>query len=328
MHFSAGDDKMGETYYILQSGILSKVDNSVVFQNENDKSFLPIENIDEILIFGNVTLTTPVLQLLSKRNIPVFLYSYYGRYISSIIPEDYLQSGYVITHQASYYNDPDLRLKLARSFVYGASKNMAKLCKRLKLGNLRVPINEIEKASSIPELMGVEGNIHIKYLELLDLKLPQDFKIISRSRMPPRNYTNSMMSYLYSVLYGVVASEIFSTHLSPSISFLHEPSERRNSLSLDIAEIFRPVFCDRVLLKLINLKIMKKTDFIDNNGIYLNDAGKRKVLAAFEDKLRETVYASSLRRKVSNKFLIRLEIYKLEKQIMENKQYKPYIMRD
>ncbi|WMT55282.1 MULTISPECIES: type I-B CRISPR-associated endonuclease Cas1b [Acidiplasma] len=319
---------MGETYYILQSGSLSKVNESVVFQNQNEKSFLPIENIDEILVFGNLTITTPVLQLLSKKNIPVFLYSHYGWYISSIIPEDYLQSGYVITHQAAYYNNPDLRLKLARSFVLGAAKNMAKLCKRLRIGNLRVPVNEISKAVSISELMGIEGNIHIKYLELLDLKLPQDFKVISRSRMPPRNYINSMMSYLYSVLYGIIGSQIFSTHLSPSISFLHEPSERRSSLSLDIAEIFRPVFCDRVILKLINLKIMKKSDFIDDNGIYLNEAGKRKVLVAFEEKLRETVYVSSLRRKVSNKFLIRLEIYKVEKQIMENKQYKPYIMRD
>ena len=71
-----------------------------------------------------------------------------------------------------------------------------------------------------------------------------------------------------------------------------------------------------------------KTDFIDDNGIFLNDSGKKKILMEFEEKLRGTVYSSSLKRKVSNKFLIRLELYKIEKQIMENSLYKPYIMKD
>ena len=86
-------------------------------------------------------------------------------------------------------------------------------------------------------------------------------------------------------------------------------------------------FCDNVILRLINLKIMKKGDFLDSNGIYLNDSGKRKILEAFEDKLRETTYSSTLKRKVSNRTLIRIELYKIEKQIMENKEYKPYVAR-
>ncbi len=319
---------MGETYYILNSGTLSKLDNSLVFQNVNEKNYIPIENVDEILVYGNVTFTSPALKLLSEKGIPIFLYSEHGWYISSILPENYLLSGYVLSKQAEFYNFMENRLPLAKTFVLGAAKNMQRLCKRLNIGNLKIPSEQIYSSKSIQELMGVEGNIHVEYLKLLDTKLPDDFKILTRTRMPPRNYTNSMMSYLYSVLYGVIASEIFSTHLSSSISFLHEPSERRTSLALDVAEIFRPVLCDRVILKLINLKIMKKTDFIDDNGIYLNQTGKKKILQEFEEKLRETVYSSSVKRKVSNKFLIRLELYKIEKQIMENKKYKPYIMRD
>ncbi len=318
---------MGETYYILNSGTLSKLDNSIVFQNINGKNYIPIENIDEILIYGNVTLTSPALRVLSEKGIPIFLYSEHGWYISSIIPENYLISGYVLSRQAQFYNSIENRLSLAKILVLGAAKNMQRLCKRSNIGNLKIPIEQINDSKSIQELMGIEGNIHIKYLELLDTKLPDDFKILTRTRMPPRNYTNSMMSYLYSVLYGIIASEIFSTHLSSSISFLHEPSERRSSLALDVAEIFRPVLCDKVILKLINLKIMKKSDFIDDNGVYLNQNGKKKILREFEEKLRETVYSSSVRRKVSNKFLIRLELYKIEKLIIENRKYKPYIMR-
>jgi CRISPR-associated protein Cas1 len=319
---------MGDVFYIINSGSLVKSGDSLNFSNKNESINIPIETVDEIIIFGNVSLTTPVIKLLADKNIPIFLYSRYGWYISSIYPENYLQSGFVVTQQARFYNDPSLRLELAKKFVLGAGKNMAKVISKLHIGPLHLPLMEIQNCKTISELMGIEGNIHIKYIELMDNKLPADFKIGSRTRMPPRNYVNSMMSYLYSCLYGVCAAEIFSTHLSPEISFLHEPSERRSSLSLDVAEIFRPVFCDRVLLKLINLKKIKKTDFIDDNGVYLNTNGKRKVLEEFESKLRETTYSSNLRRKVSNRTLIRLELYKIEKHIMENKSYKPYIVRE
>jgi CRISPR-associated protein Cas1 len=175
--------------------------------------------------------------------------------------------------------------------------------------------------------MGVQGNIHIKYLKILDGKLPSNFKINSRKRRPPSNYSNSMMSYVYSVLYGIIATEIFGTHLSPSISFLHELSERRSSLALDVAEIFRPIFCDRVILRLINLKMMDETDFVSDGGVFLNSKGKRKLLQEFDKKLQETNYVSSLRRKVSNRRLIRLELYKLERHILGETDYKPYVSR-
>jgi CRISPR-associated protein Cas1 len=319
---------MGQPYYLINSGSLLKSGDSITFNNKNENINIPLETIDEILVYGNVNFTTPVLKLLSDKKIPIFLYSRYGWYITSIYPENFLQSGFVLTHQAMFYNNMDLRIDIAKRFVLGAGKNMRRVIQKLNVGTLKLPLNEIENSKTISELMGVEGNIHIKYLELLDIKLPDDFKVVSRTRLPPKNYINSMMSYLYSVLYGIVAGEIYSTHLSPEISFLHEPSERRSSLSLDVAEIFRPIFCDRVILKLINLKIMKKTDFVDNNGIFLNEYGKRKILEEFENKLRETVYSPSVKRKVSNRTLIRLELYKIEKHIMENRTYKPYITRD
>ena len=315
---------MGKIYYILNSGSLKKINNSIVFKNEKEHINIPIETVDEIIIYGNVNLTTPVIKLLSDKKIPIIIYSEHGWYISSIYPENYLQSGYVLLRQSKYCSDIKLRIKIASKFVLAAAMNMKYICRRHNLGSLRIPKSMIQNAKSISELMGIEGNIHIEYLNLIDKKLPEKYRIITRTRRPPKNYTNSMMSYLYSVLYGVIAAEIFSTHLSPELSFLHEPSERRNSLSLDVAEVFRPIFCDDVILKLINLKIIKESDFIDENGVYLNNNGKRKILEEFETKLRKTVYIKNLGRKVSNRTLIRIELYKIEKQIMEDKEYKPY----
>ncbi|MGC8656960.1 MAG: type I-B CRISPR-associated endonuclease Cas1b [Thermoplasmata archaeon] len=319
---------MGDVFYLIKSGILSKESNSLILKNETEKIEIPIETVDSLMIFGNVTFTTPAIKLLSEFKIPTILFTENGWYISSLMPENYLQSGIVLERQVSFRNDPEKRQKIAKKFVYGAAKNMRKVIQRLGIKQtLQIPIKEIDYSTTIAELMGIEGNIHIKYIQLLDTKLPELFKINNRSRQPPLNFTNSLMSYLYTVLYGVISAEIFSTHLSQSISYLHELSERRSSLSLDVAEIFRPIFCDRVILKLINLKIITSKDFVDNNGIFLNNEGKRKVLNEFDSKMRETIFVRSLGRYVSNRHLIRLELYKLEKYILGGEEYNPYIVR-
>ena len=318
---------MGEVYYLLKSGTLSKSSNSLVLKNENEHVEIPLEAVDRLMIFGNVTFTTPALSLLSENSIPIILFSERGWYITSIQPENHLQSGTVLAKQIEHQLNHEKRMYLARKIVLGASKNMRKIT--VRLGNEKSPLMEtqINSAKNIQELMGVEGNIHIKYLEILDHKLPAKFKINSRTRRPPENYTNSMMSYLYSVLYGIVASEIFGTHLSPSISFLHELSERRSSLALDIAEIFRPIFCDRTILRLVNLKIMDENDFVSDGAVFMNEKGKRKLLQEFDRKLQETTYVQSLRRKVSNRGLIRLELYKLERHVLGDTEYKPYVSK-
>ncbi|QRF75586.1 CRISPR-associated endonuclease Cas1 [Thermoplasmatales archaeon] len=318
---------MGETYYLLKSGTLSKSSNSLILKNETENFEIPLEAVDTLMIFGNVTFTTPALSLLSEKNIPAILFSERGWYITSLIPENYLQSGIVLAKQVEHQVDYGKRMYIAKKIVIGAAKNMRKVTARL--GTEKSPLMEkqINSTNSIQELMGIEGNIHIRYLEILDTKLLGKFKINSRTRRPPGNYSNSMMSYLYSVLYGVVGAEIFGTHLSPSVSYLHELSERRSSLALDIAEIFRPIFCDRTILKLINLGIMGEGDFVNDGGVFMNERGKRKVLQEFDKKMQETTYVSSLNRKVSNRRLIRLELYKLERHILGDSEYKAYVSR-
>ena len=318
---------MGDIYYLLKSGTLSKSSDSLVLKNEIENIEIPLEAVDTLMVFGNVTFTTPALSLLSEKKIPAILFSERGWYITSLQPENYLQSGVVLAKQVEHYVDYDKRMYIARKIVIGAARNMRKVTTRLGAEKSPILETQINSAKTIPELMGIEGNIHIRYLEILDTKLPNKFRIDSRSRRPPQNYSNSMMSYLYSVLYGIVAAEIFGTHLSPSISYLHELSERRSSLALDMAEMFRPIFCDRTILRLINLRIMEETDFVSGGGVFMNEKGKRKVLQEFDNKMQETTYVPSLRRKVSNRRLIRLELYKLERHVLGDTEFKPYISR-
>lgn len=318
---------MSEIFYLLKSGTLSKSSGSVILKNESETVEIPLENIDMIACFGNITFTTPALSLLSDNKVPVILFSEKGWYITSIFPDNFLQSGYVLKKQLEHSIDMNKRIFMAKQFVLGAYKNMKRVVQRLQWGKLSTYQTKINSATGIEELMGIEGNIHIEYLSIFDQNLPENFKINGRTRRPPGNPINAMMSYLYSVLYGTITSEILRTHLSPSISFLHEATERRSSLALDVNEIFRPIICDRVILKLINLKMMNENDFVQENGVFLSAIGKRKILEAFDDKMRETVFVHGLGRNVSYRRLIRLELYKIEKQVLGDSLYKPYVAR-
>jgi CRISPR-associated protein Cas1 len=125
-------------------------------------------------------------------------------------------------------------------------------------------------------------------------------------------------------LYSVILSEIYKTHLEPTISYLHEPSERRFSLSLDISEIFKPLIVDMVIFNLLNYETINLSHFNqDLNFSYLNDEGRKIFLKYLEDKIETTIKHRTLQRNVSYRALIRLECYKLIKHLLGEKDYKP-----
>jgi len=152
-------------------------------------------------------------------------------------------------------------------------------------------------------------------------------KFEKRSRQPPENEVNAMISFGNSLLYSAILSEIYHTQLHPAISYLHEPSERRFSLALDIAEIFKPLIVDRLIFSLVNSRIIQRNDFErEFNGILLNESGKRKFVKAFNERLEKTVKHKDLGRNVSYQRLIRLECYKLIKHLLGTGKYSPFVI--
>ncbi len=315
-------------YYINSNGILSKKDQSLVLKSKDGESEIPLNDVDSLVIVGNVTLTKPAIQILSISGIPAFLVSKSGRYISSVLPENYLISGKVRLMQFSRFQDPASRMYLARSFVIGAARNYNINLKRHGAPKIKINFHDILTAKDVPSLMGVEGNIADSYFESLDAVLPDDFKVGKRTRRPPLSYGNALISFVNSLVYSSVASEIFCTHLDPTISFLHEPSSSRTSLALDVSEIFKPIMGHSVILSIVKRKELKaEAHFISKDGVFLNEDGRRIVLKRFSEEMEKTVYSKSLARYVSNKHVIRLELYKLERYILEGDTYKPYVPR-
>jgi len=162
---------------------------------------------------------------------------------------------------------------------------------------------------------------------MFDLILPHAFKFEKRSIRPPKNIFNSLLSFGNSLVYSTVLSEVYATHLDPTISYLHELYDRRYSLSLDLSEVFKPLLSDRVILHLIMKGEMKENDFnLEMNGVLLNDSGRTKFLKHYKEKLITSIKHRSLGRKVSYRGLIRLECYKLIKHVLGMEAYKPFVI--
>jgi CRISPR-associated protein Cas1 len=222
---------------------------------------------------------------------------------------------------------------LAKKFIEGAAFNLLKNLKyydnrgkdlQTIINSIQPLSDAIETASDIPSLMGIEGNIRQAYYNAFNLIL-NNFEMNSRNRRPPLDEVNAMISFGNMVCYSQCLRAIHQTQLHPAISYLHTPGDRRYSLALDIAELFKPILVDRTIFRIVNKREINHSDFEPKmGGLYLKESGRKIFLAAFEEKLNETFMHRSLKRNVSYKYLIKLECYKLIKHILNIETYKPF----
>jgi CRISP-associated protein Cas1 len=319
--------------FLFNPGRLQRKDSTVQYVNENNqKKSLPIEQLENIHLFCEMDLNTSFLNLLSQAGVCLHTYNYYGFYTGSYIPRKKQVSGYVDLRQALYCWEHDKRMYIAQQFVYGAIHHMLKNLRQHKDKceehiNKIVRLREsIKDTNDIPTLMGVEGNIRQVYYNAFNQIIKyDDFHMSKREKRPPNNPINALISFGNSIMYTTVLGELYKTQLNPTISYLHEPCVKRYSLSLDLAEIFKPLIIDRLIFSLINNRMIKIDDFqwIDDNICMLNEQGKKKFLVEYENKLSQTVKHRKLNRKVSYRFLVRLECYKLIKHLIGEDAYKP-----
>ncbi len=324
---------MKRAIYIFQSGSLRRKDNTLMFEWEGGKRSIPVKAVSEIHVFGEMSLNSKLLVFLSQNRIPLHFYNYYGYYAGSYYPREYYNSGLITLLQAEHYLDEERRMALARGFVMGAVLNMAKNLKRYDLKERSEEfvsgLEDINGISSIPELMAYEGNVREKYYASWNDILGSDtFAFDKRTRRPPRNPINALISFGNSLIYTTVLSQIYRTHLDPRIGYLHETNRRSFSLNLDIAEVFKPIIVDRVIFRLVNRhQITEKHFSSEANMSYLTEEGMRIFVQEYEKKLQDTIKYPNIG-KVSYRRLIRIECYKLYKHFLGEKPYSPYVIKD
>ncbi len=326
-------------FFILRNGIIERRHNTIyfTFKDEKDnlrKRILPVEKIYSIYAYGRITIKSGALSYLMKLGIPVHFFNKYGHYEGNMWPRESLISGELLVKQVEHYLDKAKRLELAKEFVRGSLDNILinlKYYERKYSGieenieKIKEILNEIEKANNIPELMSCEGRAREIYYHAWNRFIPEKFRFEKRSRRPPENMINALISFGNQLVYSVCLTEIYNTQLNPTISYLHEPFERRFSLALDIAEIFKPLLADRTIFRLIKQEKIDESYFRKElNSCILNEKGKRKFLEMFEKRLKTTIRHRALGRKVSYQRLIRLECYKLIKHLIGMKRFKAF----
>jgi CRISPR-associated protein Cas1 len=329
---------MKKTLYIFSSGELSRKDNTLSFEMEKGRRFIPVEDTGEIMIFGEVAVNKKLLEFLSIKEIVLHYFNHHGYYMGSFYPREHLNSGYMTLKQAEYYLNEEKRLTIAKEFVRGAAKNIRQILKYYhgrdknvsdKINAIENLIEPIEECRDNSALMALEGNIREYYYKAFDEIVDKpDFAFQERSRRPPKNYLNTLISFGNSLMYTICLSEIYKTHLDPRIGYLHATNFRRFTLNLDIAEIFKPVIVDRLIFTLLAKRMITKNDFDRvTEGIMMKEKARKCFVENLDEKLKTTIKHREIGRPVSYRRLIRLELYKLEKHLMDEKEYRAFVAR-
>ena len=326
---------MGQSFYIYNSGDLKRKDNTLQFiSSGGEKRDIPIERIDDIYVMSEMSFNTTFLSYISQYEIPIHFFNYYNFYTGSFYPNEKLLAGQLLVKQVEHYTDYGKRLTIAKKFIEAAADNIYRNLRYYngrgkdvssymsEIDSLR---KELPKTSTIQELMGIEGNIRRHYYATWNVIIDQEIEFDKRVMHPPDNMINSLISFVNSLIYSKVLSEVYHTQLNPTISYLHEPGVRRFSLCLDVAEIFKPLIGDRLLFSLLNRnQITEKSFTKELNYLHLNRDASRLIAQELEKKLQQTIMHKDLGRPVTYQYLMRLELYKLIKHLIGEKEYEGF----
>ena len=330
---------MGSTRYITSMGELSRKDNSLCFRKEGKNVYIPVENTKEIYCLNEVSMNSKLLDFLSSNNIVVHFFNYYEGYSGSYYPKNQYNSGKLLIKQVEKFNSD--RLIIAKSIVRGIGVNIKEILYHYYKHNKKEVkgtidwitkdfFRRVEGSSNIKELMAIEGELWQRFYSEFKNFLPEDFIMNKRVKRPPDNPINAMISFGNSLLYTKTISSIYRTHLDQRISFLHEPSEGRFSLSLDISEVFKPVIVYKTIFDLVNNKKIQVSKHFDKKVNYclLNEEGRNIFVRAFEERMESVFNHPKLKRRVSYRTAIKLDCYKLIKYIMEDKEFTPFSIKE
>ena len=347
---------MKRPYYLFSNGRLRRHQNTLRLERADDertpgadinddgtpsgeptgeKTPFPIESVESLYLFGEVDVNAKLITFLAQHHVPAHFFDYYGNYTATLYPREHLLSGQTKVNQVACYRNEERRLQMARAFVDAATYNILRVLKyytsRLKAPEaseaeatctlVEDERARIEKAADIPQLMGIEGRIRNSYYETWPALLGEAgeaFPLERRERQPPSNELNALISFGNSLCYALCLKQLYHTALDPTISYLHEPGDRRFSLALDVAEVFKPLLVDRGIFRLIKTGQIQPRHFEERlGGVYLKETGRKVFVQHWDERLRQTIKHRKLGRKVSYARLVRQEGYRIVRHLCD-----------
>ncbi|GAB2954082.1 type I-B CRISPR-associated endonuclease Cas1b [Nonomuraea fastidiosa] len=316
------------TYWLTQPCRIRREDNSVRIERADQTPVrVPITDIRDLVAFDHVDINTSAISLLSRHGVMVHILDHYGNYAGAIAPAEDTSSAHVLRRQIALTGTDATRLEIGRALIAATAANVRWA---LDTDLLDAPLTRLTEqlatCQTADQLMGAEGNFRRTAWGVLDTLLPAWLRLEGRSRRPPANAGNAFISYANAITYARVLTALRCTPLHPAIGFLHADTDRRrNTLALDLAEPFKPLFAERLLKRAAAQKTLRPGDFeTDVGNASLSRDGRKKVSELIRAELATTVHHRALRRKVSYEELIHLEALKLVRLCLEDAPYKPF----
>nr|WP_240503510.1 type I-C CRISPR-associated endonuclease Cas1c [Natranaerobius trueperi] len=283
-------------------------ENIVVKKDKERIGRVPLHNLESVYTFGYSGASPALMGACAERNISLVFLTRNGKFLARIIGES---RGNVVLRKTQYRlsDDKNLSAKIARNFIVGKIYNNKWILERATRDYpLRVDIDkfketsqhlsdlitEVRNVNNLELLRGYEGQAAVSYNEVFDqliLQQKDEFRFKRRSRRPPLDKVNAMLSFAYTLLSNDIISAAESIGLDAYVGFLHRDRPGRASLALDMMEELRGVYAERFVISLINKKVMKKGDFSvkENGAILMKDEARKKFLKHWQDRKQEKI---------------------------------------
>ncbi len=323
-----------ETLFISKDCKLSREDSTLLVSTEGRKTRIPIKGLTNVVVAGEAGMSTSVLGLLAREHVRVTILDWHGNVVGHFETAAAPRSGRVRLAQAERVLNPQHRLEIAILLTTGAmGQILSTLRYRLYRGKteLERPIREIERhrdlaraSATIEALMGHEGIARSWYYEAWK-SIDPGLDFGSRRRRPPNNPINCLISWFNGLCYAQCRNAIAQTHLDDCLSFLHSPMEARASLALDLAEIFKPLICDRLIFEIVLRGTKMDSWFVQEECVCrLTEIGRRETLELWAKKLDQRTEQDQL----TQRDLFLREALKIERHVLGIDPYIPYKRKD
>lgn len=316
------------TYWLTEPCRIRREDGSIRIERADATPVrIPITDIRDIVAFDHVDINTSAISVLGRHGVIIHVLDHYGNYAGAVTPAEENSSAHVIRRQVKLTDLAELKTSIGRALVTATAQNI-RWCLETDLLDepLKRLADQLPDCTSPEQLMGAEGNFRRTAWGVLDTMLPPWLRLEGRTRRPPTNAGNAFISYMNSITYSRVLTALRCTPLHPALGFLHADTDRRrNTLALDLAEPFKPLFAERLLRRAAAQKALRESDFESGVGyVSLSRDGRKKVAELMRTELATTVYHRKLRRKVSYEELIHLEALKIVRLCLEDEPYAPF----
>lgn len=311
--------KLLNTLYITSENSYLALDgeNVVVLEDKTEIGRLPLHNLEGIVSFGYRGTSPALMGACAERNISLCYLTPQGKFLARVSGKT---RGNVILRQQQYDSSKEeaQSLEIAKTCILGKVYNARGVLERgIRDHSLQIDVEKVKAASAFmknslemirdcqskEQLRGYEGEAASIYFGVLDeliLQQKKDFYFHGRSKRPPMDNVNALLSFVYTLLTNSITSALETVGLDPYVGYLHTERPGRASLSLDLVEELRAVLADRFVLSLINKKIVSKKNFShkENGAVLMDDELRRKVLTEWQNKKKETITHPYLKEKV------------------------------